>query len=90
MNNVFFVFLSLSHPGLGVVLDCFAFCLTYNFALKLYLLVSTADNFSKQFGPRSGPTKCLTLDGFLKEIFKKVDFEQKSADDKKEWEIIQY
>ena len=26
--------------------------------LSLYLLVSSADNFCKQFGPRSGPTKC--------------------------------
>ena len=27
-------------------------------ALTLYLLVSSADNLCKQFGPRSGPTKC--------------------------------
>ena len=26
--------------------------------LTLYLLMSSADNFCKQFGPRSGPTKC--------------------------------
>ena len=26
----------------------------------IYLLVSSADNFCKQFGLRSGPTKCLT------------------------------
>ena len=24
----------------------------------LYLIVSSADNFCTQFGPRSGPTKC--------------------------------
>ena len=28
--------------------------------LILYLLVLSADNFCKQFGPRSGPTKCWT------------------------------
>ena len=27
--------------------------------LTLYLLVPSADNFCKQIGPRSGPTKCL-------------------------------
>ena len=53
--------------------------------LTLYLLESSADNFCKQFGPRSGSTKCLALSGsklfdtlvvFLKEFFKKVDFEK--------------
>ena len=28
------------------------------FTLYLHVLVSSADNFCKQFGPRSGPTKC--------------------------------
>ena len=28
--------------------------------LTPYLLVSSTDNFCKQFGLRSGPTKCLT------------------------------
>ena len=36
----------------------------------------SADNFCKQFGPRSGLTKLFdTLMVFLKEFFKKVDFE---------------
>ena len=30
----------------------------FNCSLTLYLLVSSADNFCKQFAPRSGPTKC--------------------------------
>ena len=47
------------------------------------LLVSSDDNFYKQFGPRSGPTNCLTQVVFLKEFFEKVDFEKKSADNKK-------
>ena len=29
----------------------------------LYLLVSSADNFCKQFGPRSVPTKCRAWSG---------------------------
>ena len=55
--------------------------------LTLYLLASSADNLCKQFGPRSGPTKCrpdldhrcLTLLWFLKEIFdsKKISRRQK-------------
>ena len=63
---------------------------TYNISnivserLNLYLLVSTADNLCKQFGPRSGPTnrracswsKLLDfLMVFLKEFFNIVDFE---------------
>ena len=49
------------------------------------------NNFCKQIGPRSGPTKCwawsvsklfYTLLVLLKELFKKVDFEKK-ADNKK-------
>ena len=48
--------------------------------LNLYLLVSSADNFCKQLGPRSGPIKPWARSGsklfdtlmvFLKEIFKK-------------------
>ena len=56
----------------------------------------SADNFSKQFGPRSGLTymhrawsgyKLIdTLIIFLKEIFKKVYFDNKSADYKKKHE----
>ena len=65
------------------------------YTLTLDLLESPADNFCKQFGPRSGPTKCrapsesklfYTLMIFLKEFFEKVDFE-KSADDKKACKI---
>ena len=39
-------------------------------------LLSAADNLSKQFGSRSGPTECQfdTLIGFLKELFEKVYF----------------
>ena len=52
----------------------------------------SADNFCKQFGPRSGLIKCQagsgsklfdTLMVFLKEFLEKVDFEKKSADGKK-------
>ena len=59
--------------------------------LTCYLLVSSAENFCKQFGPRSGLTNCrawsgpklfLTLIVFRKLFFEKVDFEKKSADDK--------
>ena len=65
--------------------------------LALCLLVSSADNLCKQFGSRSGPTKCRAWSGsklfdtlmiFLKEFFEKIDFE-KSADDKKACGIIQ-
>ena len=54
-------------------------------ALTLRLLVSHADNFCKQFGPRSGMTKCHAQSGtklfdtqmvFLKE-FSQIDFEKK-------------
>ena len=60
------------------------------------LLVSSADSLCKQFGPRSGPTKCrATLIVFLKEFFEKVDFEKISRRQKfmkkipgdKEWLI---
>ena len=30
----------------------------YNLSITIYLLVSSADNLGKQFGPRSGPTEC--------------------------------
>ena len=54
--------------------------------------MSSADNFCKQFGPRSGPTKRRALSGsnlfdtqmvFLKEFFKKVDFEKNQQTTKK-------
>ena len=44
----------------------------------------------KQFGTRSGPTKCpncATLIVFLKEFFEKVNFEKKLADDNKSMKI---
>ena len=65
----------------------------------LYHLVPSADNFCKQFGPRSDPTKrrawswfnlCDTdhADGIPERIFRKVDFEEKSAEDKKNMKIL--
>ena len=65
--------------------------LTFFSALTHCRLVSSADNLCKQFGPRSGLTKCQAWSGsklfdtvvaLLKEFFEKVDFE-KTADDKK-------
>ena len=62
------------------------------------LLVSSADHFCKQFGPRPGPKEHQTwscsklfdiLIVFLKEIFQKVDFEKNSADDKRAGKISQ-
>ena len=62
------------------------------YLLTLFLLVLSADNLCKQFGPRSGLTKRQTSSGFklfdtlmvfLKEFSEKVDSEKKSADDKK-------
>ena len=50
------------------------------------LLVSSADNLCKQFGPKSGPTILRAWSGcnlfdiqmvFLKKMFEKVDFEKK-------------
>ena len=35
----------------------------FNFALNLYMTLSSADNPFKQFGPRSGPTFCPDLIG---------------------------
>ena len=56
-------------------------------ALTLCLLVPSAGNLCKQFGPRSGPTDCWAWSGsklfdslmvFLKcFFFEKVDFEKK-------------
>ena len=61
--------------------------------LTLYLPESSADNFCKQFGPRSGLTKCRalfdTLMIFLKEIFEKVDLEKISRRQKKSVKITQ-
>ena len=43
--------------GLGIGCGSIVFCVS---KLTLYLLVSTADNFCKHFGPRSGLTKSQT------------------------------
>ena len=57
--------------------------------MEVILIVSSADNICKQFVPRSGPTNCRACSGsklfdtLMKEFFEKVDFEKKSADDKK-------
>ena len=57
----------------------------------LCLLVTSANNLCKQFRPRSGQTKRRarsesklfdTLMIFLKEFFKKLDFEQKKLETK--------
>ena len=63
-----------------------------NLTLNLCLPVTPADNLGKQFGPKSGPTIRPACSGsklfnilmvFFKNFFKKVNFEKKSADDKK-------
>ena len=65
----------------------------------LYLLVSSADNFCKQFGPRSDPTNvgpdleplCLTLRRQSQRIFLKTfNFEKKSADNYLNKKITQH
>ena len=59
-----------------------------NFCLAVVSLPTCADNLCKQFGPRSGLTKCQALSGsklldILKELLENLDLEKKSADDKK-------
>ena len=67
----------------------------------LCLLVLSADNLCKQFGPRSSPTKHRVWSGsklfdtlmvFLKEFFKKVNFEKNKQTTKKhvgkEWSYL--
>ena len=51
--------------------------------LSLYLQVSSADNFCKQFGSM----RFDTLMVFLKEFSEKINFEKKLADDNKAWKI---
>ena len=60
--------------------------------LTLYLLMSSADNFCKQFGPSTGPTECRARSGsklfdtlikFLKKYFEKSDFEKNQKTTKK-------
>ena len=58
------------------------------FCLAVVSLPTCADKLCKQFGPRSGLTKCQALSGsklldILKELLENLDLEKKSADDKK-------
>ena len=64
----------------------------WSHSLTLHLLVSSADNFCKQFGPGSGPTKRWAWSGsklydtliiFLKEFFEKLDSENNQQTTKK-------
>ena len=63
--------------------------------LKTYFVGTTKN---KQFGPSSGqnvspdldPNWFDTLMVFLKEYFKRVDFEKKSADTKNSWKTTQH
>ena len=59
--------------------------------LTCCLLVSSADNFCKQFGPRSGPTQCWAWSGSnpfdTQMIFRKSWFWKKTIDVKKAWKI---
>ena len=57
------------------------FC--YSEILTLCLLLSSANNLCKQFGPRSGSILFDTLMVFMKEFFKKVDFEKNHKKTKK-------
>ena len=61
--------------------------------------MSSADDFCKQLGPRSGPTERRSWPGskqfdtlmvFLKKFSKKNDFEKKSNYDKKKCKINPY
>ena len=47
------------------------------------LLMTSADNLCKQFGPRSGFKLFDTLMVILKELFEKVDFEKNQQTTKK-------
>ena len=86
------------------VLHCFKIRIKYFGKIIISFLasgdLSSADIHRRQFGPRSGPTECRSWSGsrlldtlmvFLKEFFKKVNFEKKSADDRrKAWKITQH
>ena len=62
-------------------------------ALTHYLLVTSADNFCKQFGPRSGLIERQTWSGsnlFDTQLIPEIIFRKswkKSADDKKAWKF---
>ena len=71
--------------------------------LTLCQLMPSADNLLKHFVPRSVLTKCVTkcqawsgsklfdtLMVFLKEFFRRFEFEKKSADDKYSWKHSKY
>ena len=60
--------------------------MTHSITPCYWLLLLSAHNLCEQFGPRSGPTESKLFDTlltFLKELFEKVKFEKKSADDNK-------
>ena len=65
-------------------------CPDYDSSSSLCLPVSSADNVCKQFGPRSGSKLFDILIVFLKDFFQKVNFEKKTADDKKAGKITQH
>ena len=56
--------------------------------------MSSNDNLCKQFGPRSGPTKCRFWSGSKLVdtliVFRKVNFEKVSRRQQKAWEITQH
>ena len=63
------------------LVHAFVVCMQQNLFLTPNVLLWSADNFCKQFGPRSGPTECRalsvsnlfdTLMVFLKEFFEKA------------------
>ena len=71
---------------------CRIYLKIYNLPLTICLLMSSAENLCKQYGPRSGPTTCRARSGsnmfdslmvILKEFFKNVDLKKKSADNYK-------
>ena len=79
-NGVFSVF--KKHPHLGHYINCTSVNKLCDQTLYLPHQLIT---FCKQFGPRSGPTKCRAWSGsklfdmltvFLKEFFEKVDFKK--------------
>ena len=76
----------------GLMLAFYLRLLWSNYSVTHYLLVAFANNFCKQFGPRSGPTECGAWSGsnlfdaqmvFLKEFFEKADFEKNQQTAKK-------
>ena len=85
-------------PRKSLDLEAKAICVFFsvspscNVASTLCLLVPSVDNICKQFGPRSGPTKCRAWPGsklfdtlmvFLKEFYEKVEIEKNQQKTKK-------